>query len=166
MNSFVSVPAESVWHDCMWSVASLMVWNWKNIKIVLDINKMKRHPLITIITKVTFEQQIVMEFFYMFIKKFRKYDLFTERTLFCFIYDVKMTRSTEVFWWSCKLLNWISFLISLPRWETPAICIRQESQLCWELLQSCRAEYSVVDPFSTEIISGVWTTSLSRNALA
>ena len=142
----------------------------KASQLLLESTNEKTYPLITIITKGTFEQWPIVEFFCMFSNKFRKYDLFTERTLFCFIYDVKMTRSTEVFWWSCKLLNWISFLISLPRWETPAICIRQESQLFWELLQSDRTEYWVgrfVDPsLSIEIISGVWTTWLSRNALA
>ena len=68
-----------------------------------------------------------------------------------------------------KHIDWNISLIWLPRKETPTICIRHQSQLCGELLQSCRVEYwadRLLDPFSAEIISGIWTTWLSRNALA
>ena len=47
-------------------------------------------------------------------KIFRKYDLFTEWAFFCFIYDVKMTRSIQVFW-TIWFFRYKHSLIFLPR---------------------------------------------------
>ena len=131
-------------------------------------HKLKNYLLRTSITKCTFEKGFIVQFSFMFIKKFRKNNIFTKGTFFSFIYDFKVARTSEVFW---EMINKTrpTIFINIPKSVTPASCIKQDPQLCLELLQSAKTELLVLIfsfTFSRDWKSGRWEASLSRNTLA